>query len=82
MLSVNAMFGDYRSASARSPGGSQGVARNGEAMLEGPRSKYPKLPFLRQTQPWPGLARDMEKSDHGEHSKRYVLHGLLFSSPR
>lgn len=41
---------------------------NGPAMQD-PRSKYPKPPFEAQTQPWPGLARDMKpKPDHGEES--------------
>src|SRR5438445_2923621 len=36
-----------------------------------PRSKYPKPPFRKQTQPWPGLARDMDpRPDHGETSYR------------
>jgi NAD(P)-dependent dehydrogenase (short-subunit alcohol dehydrogenase family) len=39
--------------------------------MEDPRSKYPKPPFRKQTQPWPGLARDMDpKPDHGEASYR------------
>ncbi|ESY89653.1 dehydrogenase [Mesorhizobium sp. LNHC209A00] len=39
---------------------------NGSAMQD-PRSKYPQPPFQAQTQPWPGLARDMKpKPDHGE----------------
>ena len=39
--------------------------------MEDPRSKYPKPPFKKQTQPWPGLARDMDpKPDHGEASYR------------
>jgi NAD(P)-dependent dehydrogenase (short-subunit alcohol dehydrogenase family) len=34
-----------------------------------PRSKYPKPPFREQTQPWPGLAKEMDpKPDHGETS--------------
>jgi NAD(P)-dependent dehydrogenase (short-subunit alcohol dehydrogenase family) len=38
-----------------------------EATMEDPRSKYPKPPFKKQNQPWPGLARDMDpKPDHGE----------------
>lgn len=42
-----------------------------EATMEDPRSKYPKPPFKSQTQPWPGLARDMDpKPDHGEASYR------------
>ncbi len=34
-------------------------------------SPYPKAPFPKQTQPWPGLAREMNpKPDHGETSYR------------
>lgn len=34
-----------------------------------PTAKYPQPPFERQTQPWPGLARDMTpRPDHGETS--------------
>jgi NAD(P)-dependent dehydrogenase (short-subunit alcohol dehydrogenase family) len=34
-----------------------------------PRTRYPKPPFKLQTQPWPGLVRDMEpRPDHGETS--------------
>ncbi|MEI9963987.1 MAG: hypothetical protein WDM92_04070 [Caulobacteraceae bacterium] len=34
-----------------------------------PTTKYPRPPFNRQTQPWPGLARDMDpRPDHGETS--------------
>jgi NAD(P)-dependent dehydrogenase (short-subunit alcohol dehydrogenase family) len=37
--------------------------------LDDPRGKYPKPPFPRQEQPWPGLARDMQpRPDHGETS--------------
>ncbi len=36
-----------------------------------PTSKYPKPPFARQSQPWPGLASKMDpKPDHGETSYR------------
>lgn len=39
--------------------------------IDDPRGKYPKPPFKRQTQPWPGLARDMNPvPDHGEQSYR------------
>jgi hypothetical protein len=39
--------------------------------IEDRRSKYPKPPFKQQTQPWPGLARDMDPvPDHGERSYR------------
>ena len=37
--------------------------------MQDPRTKYPKPPFEAQTQPWPGLPRDMKpKPDHGETS--------------
>jgi NAD(P)-dependent dehydrogenase (short-subunit alcohol dehydrogenase family) len=39
--------------------------------MQDPRTKYPKPPFVEQTQPWPGLAREMKpKPDHGETSYR------------
>jgi NAD(P)-dependent dehydrogenase (short-subunit alcohol dehydrogenase family) len=44
---------------------------NSEPIMDDPRSKYPKPPFKKQTQPWPGLARDMDpRPDHGETSYR------------
>ncbi len=44
---------------------------SGEPRMDDPRTKYPKPPFKSQTQPWPGLARDMDpKPDHGETSYR------------
>jgi hypothetical protein len=39
--------------------------------LQDPTTKYPKPPFKRQSQPWPGLASKMEpRPDHGETSYR------------
>lgn len=39
--------------------------------LQDPTTKYPKPPFKSQSQPWPGLARDMvPRPDHGEKSYR------------
>src|SRR5579862_3571505 len=47
------------------------VHRLSQPMMDDPRSKYPKPPFRAQTQPWPGLARNMDpKPDHGETSYR------------
>jgi NAD(P)-dependent dehydrogenase (short-subunit alcohol dehydrogenase family) len=41
------------------------------APLQDPTLKYPKPPFAKQSQPWPGLAGKMEpKPDHGETSYR------------
>src|SRR6201996_7526770 len=40
-------------------------------VLRDPAGKYPKPPFKRQSQPWPGLASQMDPPpDHGEHSYR------------
>ncbi len=39
--------------------------------LRDPRTKYPQPPYKSQSQPWPGLARDMDPPpDHGETSYR------------
>jgi NAD(P)-dependent dehydrogenase (short-subunit alcohol dehydrogenase family) len=39
--------------------------------LQDPKTKYPKPPFKKQSQPWPGLAGSMEpRPDHGETSYR------------
>ncbi len=41
------------------------------ASLEDPTSKYPRPPYCRQMQEWPGLATKMDpKPDHGETSYR------------
>jgi NAD(P)-dependent dehydrogenase (short-subunit alcohol dehydrogenase family) len=40
-------------------------------VLQNPTDKYPKPPFERQSQPWPGLASKMNPPpDHGEQSYR------------
>ena len=42
-----------------------------EQGLQNPADKYPKPPFKKQSQPWPGLASKMEpRPDHGETSYR------------
>src|ERR1700712_1346184 len=39
--------------------------------LQDPTTKYPKPPFKKQSQPWPGLASKMDPPpDHGEKSYR------------
>src|SRR5689334_22985105 len=44
-------------------------AMTGSASLEDPIDKYPKPPFVKQSQPWPGLAKNMQPPpDHGETS--------------
>ena len=62
-------------AAAATPAVTHGTASDNqhasEPAMDDPRSKYPKPPFKSQTQPWPGLARDMDpKPDHGETSYR------------
>ena len=40
-------------------------------MLQNPKDKYPRPPFEKQSQPWPGLAGKMNpRPDHGEKSYR------------
>src|SRR5258706_9592875 len=40
-----------------------------EQALENPADKYPRPPYKKQSQPWPGLASKMDpKPDHGETS--------------
>ena len=66
-----AALGTAGTALAQEQNDRRGNLRNGEPTMEDPRSKYPKPPFKQQTQPWPGLARDMDpKPDHGETSYR------------
>ena len=46
----------------------QTVAPTGQPLAD-PRTKYPKPPFQKQSQPWPGLASQMNpRPDHGETS--------------
>nr|WP_091134375.1 SDR family oxidoreductase [Microvirga guangxiensis] len=56
-------------ASAMSgPAAAQGAGTRSVAM-EDPTTKYPKPPFSSQSQPWPGLAGQMDpRPDHGETS--------------
>ena len=58
-------------ALAQEIGQRNGNSYRSELTMEDPRLKYPKPPFRKQTQPWPGLARDMDpRPDHGEASYR------------
>ncbi|MDO9709197.1 SDR family oxidoreductase [Paracraurococcus lichenis] len=58
-------------AQGTAAGAAPAATRQGAAVLQNPDSKYPKPPFKRQEQPWPGLAGQMDpKPDHGEHSYR------------
>jgi NAD(P)-dependent dehydrogenase (short-subunit alcohol dehydrogenase family) len=61
-------------AAASLPGAAQGnqsmtEQKPIEQKLFDPIARYPKPPFKKQSQPWPGLARDMDPPpDHGETS--------------
>jgi NAD(P)-dependent dehydrogenase (short-subunit alcohol dehydrogenase family) len=49
----------------------QGAFAHPQQGLQDPQDKYPKPPFKKQKQPWPGLACKMEPPpDHGEKSYR------------
>ena len=65
---VGAVGGGIAAAAATGPAHAQAtppVAASGTPMMD-PTKKYPKPPFKRQLQPWPGLASRMEpKPDHG-----------------
>lgn len=64
-LGMASAAGAVRAQEHTQPTGNQ----RSEATMQDPRSNYPKPPFKEQTQPWPGLARDMDpKPDHGETS--------------
>ncbi len=59
-------------AAAASPAFAQSSKQAAASVvLQDPTSKYPKPPFRRQSQPWPGLAGKMDpRPDHGENSYR------------
>jgi NAD(P)-dependent dehydrogenase (short-subunit alcohol dehydrogenase family) len=58
-------------AAAAGPAASQGAQAPAGEKMQDPRGKYPKPPFEKQSQPWPGLARNMNPPpDHGEASYR------------
>jgi NAD(P)-dependent dehydrogenase (short-subunit alcohol dehydrogenase family) len=56
-------------AAALVPSIAKGNAPMSTQKLENPADKYPKPPFRKQSQPWPGLAGKMDPPpDHGETS--------------
>jgi NAD(P)-dependent dehydrogenase (short-subunit alcohol dehydrogenase family) len=59
-------------AAGIAPAFAQGQAPSAAVQpLTDPRTKYPQPPYKKQSQPWPGLAKDMDpKPDHGETSYR------------
>jgi NAD(P)-dependent dehydrogenase (short-subunit alcohol dehydrogenase family) len=49
----------------------KGTERVADKALSDPTTKYPKPPYKKQSQPWPGLASKMDPPpDHGEKSYR------------
>jgi NAD(P)-dependent dehydrogenase (short-subunit alcohol dehydrogenase family) len=51
--------------------GAKGDEQMAEQEVRDPTTKYPKPPFNRQSQPWPGLASKMDpRPDHGETTYR------------
>ena len=58
-------------AAAAAPAFAQGDTSVAATRLVDPQDKYPRPPFKRQTQPWPGLASRMDpRPDHGEKTYR------------
>jgi NAD(P)-dependent dehydrogenase (short-subunit alcohol dehydrogenase family) len=56
-------------AAALAPSVAKGKTPMSTQKLENPADKYPKPPFKKQSQPWPGLASKMDPPpDHGETS--------------
>jgi NAD(P)-dependent dehydrogenase (short-subunit alcohol dehydrogenase family) len=56
-------------AASRAAPIAQGNEMMSEPQLRNPAEKYPKPPYKKQSQPWPGLASKMDpRPDHGETS--------------
>ncbi len=56
-------------AASSAPALAQGNVPMAAQDLQDPRTKYPKPPFKKQSQTWPGLASQMDPvPDHGEKS--------------
>ena len=60
-------------AVAAAPGIAQATTSQADAdtsppALVDPKTRYPKPPFKKQSQPWPGLPADGAPPDHGETS--------------
>ena len=58
-------------AAAAAPSLAKGNPEMATQELQNPADKYPKPPYKKQSQPWPGLASKMDpRPDHGEESYR------------
>jgi NAD(P)-dependent dehydrogenase (short-subunit alcohol dehydrogenase family) len=68
-LGVGMTAAAVSSAFAQAAGSSSANQAGNAVAIDDPRLKYPRPPFKQQTQPWPGLARNMDpRPDHGESS--------------
>jgi len=68
-MTRRAMVGGAGAALAASATASARSAAQERTTLQNPLNKYPKPPFEKQSQPWPGLASKMNPApDHGEQS--------------
>jgi NAD(P)-dependent dehydrogenase (short-subunit alcohol dehydrogenase family) len=58
-------------AASLAPSIARGNQQMNEQALQNPADKFPKPPYKKQSQPWPGLASKMDpRPDHGETSYR------------
>ena len=68
-LAVTAAAPAFAQAPTQAP--TPSVAAPAPQPLQNPADKYPRPPYKKQSQPWPGLASKMDpKPDHGETSYR------------
>jgi NAD(P)-dependent dehydrogenase (short-subunit alcohol dehydrogenase family) len=64
-----AAVGLASAAAGSAPAQAQGSSTGAAVAKDDPTTKYPKPPFRSQSQPWPGLAGQMDpRPDHGEAS--------------
>jgi NAD(P)-dependent dehydrogenase (short-subunit alcohol dehydrogenase family) len=71
MVGTAAGLGLGAAAAAAAPAFAQTNAATPAEGLQDPRTKYPRPPYPKQSQPWPGLASKMTpRPDHGETSYR------------
>src|SRR6202047_4105368 len=70
-ISRRTRVGSAGIAAAAAPSLAKGNPEMATQELQNPVDKYPKPPYKKQSQPWPGLASKMDpRPDHGEESYR------------
>jgi hypothetical protein len=70
-ISRRTRVGSADIAAAAAPSLAKGNPEMAAQELQNPVDKYPKSPYKKQSQPWPGLASKMDpRPDHGEESYR------------